>query len=711
MGEPRVGISYGYPVTRENRQWFKGRHQYIVGRSETDDSEMCHVMEQAARTRRPPTPDDPWIGFPWLTLVLGSGTLAIADEPGLNSTSLAARVLSLVEADVESSRQTSGQRLGVKPDISLSYASQASAFTAALVRDRMLEADDAPPGDGDWEVEPVAARLILLAALLTNWFDQVRAATSAPLSRWDDDEAVLPASGSVTSQLPHLADEVLEPALDVMELVLNDLKAGRTQARAKVAAAVTRLLDLVSSGLQPRRGQPARLRIEHLRLVTEVCWHFLLVRTSVYPGWTDLLLGLMLHENSDEDFRRARPRYRNLRNLPDAVRDLVSPPTERSWQLSRPDPGIDVTGPRDHLYRTVAEVLWAESDVKATHSKAPPPTTFVTSFDIEAEMGLWSTGLNRLAAGQAAAFNVVVPVHLVRDRESEEAEPCWLLGEVVPDPELSWDDQLSTLRRPARWKLLTDDTIDHARLWRRPTVVHLSGCPLFELPALADPVHGAPLVDELRTVGVVGLDVKQAELIHAVTVDEYLALRQAEAEFFWHGTSKASAGVRTGRGMPKELAKNSDTNPRFWMAIGVPIGDPAVRHRLVAQITLLRMFGEDEPPTESSRSRSALSGGRSKARSEAPIGPDSDPEPLAVASARPAATRSDVDGVVVNRRVNDDEASLLYWLGFDVVRDDCQSFVPDLEHYVDHLRADPRDVRTSPTAQCPIVSIRKRGDA
>lgn len=200
-------------------------------------------------------------------------------------------------------------------------------------------------------------------------------------------------------------------------------------------------------------------------------------------------------------------------------------------------------------------------------------------------------------------------------------------GLVVPDPELSWDDQLSTLRRPARWKLLTDDTIDHARLWRRPTVVHLSGCPLFELPALADPVHGAPLVDELRTVGVVGLDVKQAELIHAVTVDEHLALRQAEAEFFWHGTSKASAGVRTGRGMPKESAKNSYINPRFWMAIGVPIGDPAVRHRLVADIMLLRMFGEDEPPTESSRSRSALSGGRSKARSEGADRTDSDPSP------------------------------------------------------------------------------------
>lgn len=51
-----MGISYGYPVTRENRQWFKGRHQYIVGRSETDDSEMCHVMEQAARTCAPRLP-------------------------------------------------------------------------------------------------------------------------------------------------------------------------------------------------------------------------------------------------------------------------------------------------------------------------------------------------------------------------------------------------------------------------------------------------------------------------------------------------------------------------------------------------------------------------------------------------------------------------------------------------------------------------------
>lgn len=150
----------------------------------------------------------------------------------------------------------------------------------------------------------------------------------------------------------------------------------------------------------------------------------------MYPGWTDLLLGLMLHENSDEDFRRARPRYRNLRNLPvRSALNLVSPPTERSWQLSRPDPGIDVTGPRDPLFHPQWPRRFGPSPTCLGNPQQGTAAHHVRHLiDIEAEMGLWSTGLNRLAAGQAAAFNVVVPVHLVRDRESEEAEPCWLLG-------------------------------------------------------------------------------------------------------------------------------------------------------------------------------------------------------------------------------------------------------------------------------------------
>lgn len=690
--------TYGYPVTREHRPWYEGRSAYIRGRSarQAEYPVFCHVLEKAAREEHVFNPANPWSGFPWLTMVIGSGALAIADEPGLNPASLAERVRHLVETDVQDPNSPLRE-----VDSGPLLPSRAATFTEALVGDRMMETAGNRGDEGAWEVEPVAARLVLLASLLTSWYNHVRALTSAPLSRWDADEARLEPGSPAAEELPGLAEELLDPSLDLIEAITQDLEAGRTHARPSVTTAVVGLLGLIEENIGSRRKAP-NLRLEHLRLLTEICWHFLLIRTSVYPGWTDLLLGLMLTQQIDEHdtYRRARPRYLNLRHLPDAVRDLVRDSTRRSWMLSAPDgdeQGDQSAGPRDHLFRTIANVLWAESDTRRLHRpKAPPATAFVTSFDVETEMGLWTTGLERLAQGLPATFNVVVPVHLVRHRESEEAEPCWMWGEVDPDPSLTWDEQLQAILTPNRWHLLSDDAADASRdrLLASPTIIHLSGCPLFALPDLADPVIGPPLVNQFRAVDIVSLDTERAEVLHAVTVDEYLALRQAEAEHFWHGASGSSSGSRRGRGLPKEFAEASEAHPRFWMAIGVPIGDPAVRHRLVAQITLLRF----------------LSGSRTSG--VAPAGASAaDGPPVAsllghsarVTEPQERRARSDVSGVVINRRVNDDEASLLYWLGFDVVRDNCQAFVGDIEHYVDHLRADPDDLRTAPQGTCAVT--------
>jgi len=44
-------------------------------------------------------------------------------------------------------------------------------------------------------------------------------------------------------------------------------------------------------------------------------------------------------------------------------------------------------------------------------------------------------------------------------------------------------------------------------------------------------------------------------------------------------------------------------------------------------------------------------------------------------------------GVVVNLRISPEDAGVLHWLGFDVVRDEAERFVDDLRHYSAHVAA------------------------
>lgn len=201
-----------------------------------------------------PTPDDPWIGFPWLTLVLGSGTLAIADEPGLNSTSLAARVLArrgrcrVQQADQRSAawrearhqpqlrqsglglhrgagprqdaggRRRSARRWRLGGEAGSRPSDPPRRVTHELVRSGPGRHLGSPQSMGT-TTKPCSLRAAPLPVNSPTW------PTRFSNRRWTSWSWF-----STTSRLVRMP--------------------------AKVAAAVTRLLDLVSSGLQPRRGQP-----------------------------------------------------------------------------------------------------------------------------------------------------------------------------------------------------------------------------------------------------------------------------------------------------------------------------------------------------------------------------------------------------------------------------------------------------------------------
>jgi hypothetical protein len=288
-------------------------------------------------------------------------------------------------------------------------------------------------------------------------------------------------------------------------------------------------------------------------------------------------------------------------------------------------------------------------------------------------MALWQ----RCPDETGRTFFVVTPVHVRESASADDAELCWMMGEVQVDKTAGKDFALTTMREPTNWRILRQFDNPSRDMRGCPIVVHLGGCALFALPSQIDEslVRGGRSVDL-----VLG---PHTRLDHAITVDEYLALRQSEAELLWGSDTKP-------RGLPETLITGAELVPRYWVSLGVPIGDVAVRHRLLSQLTRQRLAqgrsgDQSAPPT------SGMSLG-------APPGASTDD-----ISSAARLRQSLVRGVAINTRLGQDETGLLYWTGLDVVNGSrCDEFVDELTHYAEHLRARPELRRSSTTEGCPL---------
>lgn len=684
-----IATSYRYPVSRTGRKWFSSRKEYMLRTLEARPEggggfspRLCQVV-QAVASPGPATPGDPWSGVPWMTIVIGSGCL----DGGMafSAESLGFEVGAGIE---DALRDVLPAGAGLPAG---DLAESTRGFTVDLVRGRMgLSAEprwDRGADDGDvderLEVDPIAIRLLVLASLLTRFFHRVRSSGYVASARWDDDTAVL------VGEARDISYEIVEPTLALLDFLAEDLpKHDPAEESENVVEAVCTLLETIREGLG---STPRRLKVDHLRIVTEVAWYFLSLSEGVsiypvYPGWTELLLRLMLREGMQvkTSSGRPRPRHTQIVELPDAVVELLEPMTKRSWAEEE-----DEMNERRRLYSAAADVLCAQADqldqqrlffdkgsgvtgLPPSASHLPPAAAFVTSFDLELDMAMWRARRNE-------PFAVVVPVHVLRDEDStREAEFCWLMGMVLPTLHGSADERLHALRRPSDWRLLTPHTGTDV-LRAQPMVIHLSGCPLFVLPDLAED-RSSGLVEELADVGIV-INPGEAELAHAVTVDEYLALRQSEAELFWTSSDDAGGSGRS-RALHPSFTKDGSENIRFWMALGVPMADPAVRNRVASQITLRWI-------------RDSAHISRVPNASEEFLGPDPSAELVSNGngsgqrSARDAHSyRADVDGVAINRYMSDDEVGLLNWLGLDIVEARCADFTEDLRHHARHLASE-----------------------
>jgi hypothetical protein len=622
-----------------------------------------------------------WKDFPWVTFVLGSGPVGLPDP----FWTVAPRLPQLVNTTLERcihDEEPLFNSFRESPNLTV------RDFLRSLIRDRVGDVGKHDASASTTEIGEFAAALVLLAAQLTRVFHSLSLQSSRPVSpSWGTVMAELPTRSAATD----LKDEV-ESLRVTLDFTTERLRSATWPPGQEFTDAVARLLKEVKKNLA--NVQIYRVNLDHLREVTDLAWQCLVWETcgSSYPGWTELMLNLVLLQNSPHAPTERRPRWRALKELSAQIEGIIRPAAERAWEqwMTPPTPprkrsaatarhGSDATR---EFYNAAATLLWRQAiaarsqshgrraaaevaDHQRLHMTAaslPKAVAFVTSFDIELEMAL----LRTRPEGERF-ISVVVPVYLVKRPRAGEGEFLWLEGVVELSPKThSGKEVLDCLTNPVRWRVMHQGRYE---LPEHPIIVRLTGSPLVQLPGptmVPPPAPGLDddeddLASDLRVVGVPqGTNVT---FVHSATVDEYLALRQAEAEYFWVYSRNTFANVST-RALPKSLLACREPGPiRFWMPVGVPMRDPAIRLRVLSQMGsrrfMLGRYGDDD--------------GDGVARRGLPAD---------------GAGSREIPGLAVNWRLDDEESMLLSSLGLRVIRQiRAEDFVPHLQHHAWHLGA------------------------
>lgn len=717
------GFQVGRGKDRDQADIFASRTAFVKARARagSDFADFCKVLDRRFSVSAQWRMDrdqmkegtdipDRWQGVPWLTPVLGSGCYDVPDAA--ISPATAERV---VAEALERPRPASlelAHRLLI--DIGLDPAPHVSAFVRQMAQERAPSwteesHSERSNGSGELTVDEPAILMALAASYLTLLYRLVQVASGTPFDRNDEtyarfgpkaplSDAAMIAGGTVAgSGLTGGAKFIRDLGAALADVIeeLGDL-VGRADLDGNVVEGLRGLLDEVRTDLNSKQ-----LRSSQVRFVTEAAWYLLARKAAIYHGWADLLFEIMVNDPEPRSHRS--PYFSNFQEGPKGVLPaLMREATEQSW--ARQSAGSEMK----RFYKAVAGVMWAQSAAITSRreqgrpTKLPPSSTFLTSFDLELEMALWD------AMETGESFAVILPVYVSAPGTDSSAYPCWLRGVVGKS---GHDDGLRRIMRPDDWHLLFHPGIDDDELRRLPNVVRLCGSPLVDLPTLDQ-------MPEVQTA-LAQVDVPVARgwhVTHAITFNEYLAIRQSEAELILGIREAGPSGQKPPtRNLPRVLgASSSDRavrgeNPRYWFGAGVPLGDRAVRHRLISQITATHVWNEVEsrsaPAEQTSRPKPTTGPAETDAAAES--GQDHDDwfstdekipgQDDDGASPDPAPNLA---GVMVNRRVANDEALLLSWFGLDAVQAMANEFTADLEHYATHLRR----------LACPSPSPSDRGN-
>jgi hypothetical protein len=583
---------------------------------------------------------------PWLTPVLGSGcsatTATVQDLFGLAS---------------KLGEDTTAFSPSVPAFIEGAPAATAvSRYAMSLIRDR-LRWGQAADEKGNFASTPPSwlADVVAASALLTKLYFRIKAVSDdAPYRPNHDGRAVLDDSSLYWHRLHSNLAEPCRLVVTGLQARHSDIgqalyPSGGIYANETIESLLLHVSTMLDGTAKQGDEGGRRLEIGWLAVqaLAEFAWFCLtsVSKSTVLPGWSDLLLDLSNFDlPSEGDI--GTPNFGALLSAGPLIRDRYLEATTQAW---------DRWG--STLFSATAAVLNTQAQVRLREPPAkllPRSTAFVTSFDLDLEIAL-------LKAGKP--FSVALPVHLVNSCADEKnAHTFWITLTVPGSDTPSERERLDRLMKPQidDLSVLTQDAI-----CADPVVVRLAGCPLIALPvkrgASDEGRFHREVSDHLSTLlreeGSSWADWSNLQLHHAVLISEHDAVLQNTVDTAFIDSTKRL-------GLPATFVAEVEEYRRFWMLLGVQFQDTAIRHRIATLIQSLPRLGSHQ--------------GRLSPRSSACV------------------------GVAVNRYSTLVEQNLLWWNGFDVVRDEIASFISDLDHYAAHLVGSPAGFHFPAAGRCDV---------
>jgi hypothetical protein len=624
------------------------------------------------------------VGMPWLSPILGSGCLDLGDGPPLEPEALAG-----IEAAMKDAAD------GADPT---DHIAAVRAFVAGLVAARApgtayVEPDGAPSA---------ATRLVAVAALLTESYHEGSRRSFRPV-------------GSRFLNIPVPLDTRLRVIRGLMASLRNS-EAHEELARLWGTRNLWKdLAEQVHQSLHRVDTEHALLRAEvsgaDVQLLTEFAWLAIVRGSSLYPGWSDLLVGLWRGPSQGSRLRGAENASMNLSSLATDVANILDPITEASWK-SWISGDASANTERRTFYAEIARLLTAQATIRDTiqpwnpkprdqsaddypqklrewrarekestasrqwltdemraHAKSlgvrtppgfdwrlPRPVAVVTSFDLELEMAFWSRG---------EPFVEVLPVLARPSVGNRPGAVVWLAAKFDPRTDAEAVDDVGNGPQPAvlrngrrKWIPFTDVSECWSNL---PTIVRLSGSPMITISpeALTEEFYEATGFARGHRV----------ELIHALTIDEYSSLTFAAHELY-----SVAAETRPSQGLPSELLQGTATMSRVWVSFGMQVDDAAVRTRLFSQLSV-------------SSIQAALGdlGRDAQVAKDADEGAQSGEAVGARSARRQGGFGSVANGVAFNRRFSEADTTVMRWLGFEFNEVQVKNLINDMNSCGDHL--------------------------
>lgn len=615
-----TGVGY-FPAWRKDRTRPVTHKDSFAGSFNPDtEPATSELLRLAALRVRDSTTDPGDSKIPWVTFVLGSGCLGREHPVTSDSASSVERTIEKLVADGLSGEWAKG--------IETDSVQDCRDWTVDFILELALTR--APGRVAEWAeqasvVEAEEARLATLAsaaaALGTKLFLNALAVTRTTVASAQRETVILDFTEDLVG-LQHRYFDLLVAVATEFERLISDGTSPAMTAFADVLANIRRTKTL------PR---------ERVEVLGAFAWHFWTDKTTMYPGWSDILLFQAAEtQNAGDQFLEVpmlrRPNVTQLGRLQSDHRNSwlylrLLDITQKSWDEAMDGRVSD----RERFYEAVAGNLIQQAALARKHQKprgAPLATAFVSGFDLELEMALLR---NLKHDGDFSRFAIVVPVFHVHTAQGSDQSAeakydttlCWVWKFVdgEKEAESTLPAPLEGLLNEGEWNYC--DTRDTSvqkleeLLHGVPVVVRLSGAPLIDVATdrFAEPL---PDWDE-------GHEIRPALLL-----DENTSLIQVALDL---------RGL-DGR-LPGALARDSDVTEfdrRYWMFVGVQLSDPAVRLRLLSREFSLA-WGE--------------------------------------VNERPKGLASD-RGVIVNTWAPAAERQLFHWQGFGVVKAEAADITDDV---------------------------------